>query len=481
MEKIVNLRAILQEISAIERLQEARYAGGALSRYNMGDKVHQKQLLFHRSQKRNRWVFGGNRSGKTECGAVEVCWQARGEHPYRTNKASTTGWVVSVSYEVQREVAQAKILAYLNPLWIEDIVMEKGSKGSPQSGIIDTIYLKNVFGGISKIGFKSYDQGREKFAGASLDYVWFDEEPPYDIYEECKMRVLDKKGDIFGTMTPLKGLSWIYEEIYLNKYQNPEVFHLTMEWADNPFLDKAEIALLTKAMSGESLDSRRYGRFSAAQGLVYPEFDENLHIIEPFDIPFEWQSNLSIDPGLNNPLSCHFYAEDYDGNIYVVAEHYEQGKDIDYHTGGIFRIADKLGWKRNASGMLEALIDSAAGQRTLASSKSVVELFFERGIAVNPRVNKELFSGIATVRKYFAARPARIFIFKTCPNMIREIKSYWWGNGDCPIKKDDHAMDELRYYLMSHPENKRPKADLPLQERYKVRLIRQAEQANKRI
>ena len=470
----------MQEIFTIERLQEARFAGSALSRYNKGEKVHQKQLLFHKCNKRNRWVFGGNRSGKTECGAVEVCWLARGEHPYRRNRASTTGWVVSVSYEVQREVAQAKILSYLNPLWIEDIVMEKGSKGSPQSGIIDTIYLKNVFGGISKIGFKSCDQGREKFAGASLDYVWFDEEPPYEIYEECIMRVLDKKGDILGTMTPLKGLSWVYDEIYLNKYQNPEVFYLTMEWADNPFLDSDEIGLLTKAMSGESLDSRRYGRFSTSQGLVYPEFDESLHIIEPFPLPFEWQSNLSIDPGLNNPLSCHFYGKDYDGNIYVVAEHYEQGKDIDYHADAILKLAERLGWKRNASGMLEALIDSAAGQRTLASSKSVVELFFERGIAVNPKVNKELFAGIATVRRFFAARPARIFIFKSCPNMIREIKSYWWGKGDCPIKKDDHAMDELRYYLMSHPENKSPKELLPLQARYKAMLVRQAVRERKR-
>ena len=35
-------------------------------------KVHKKQIAFHKCKKRNRWVFGGNRSGKTECGAVEV-------------------------------------------------------------------------------------------------------------------------------------------------------------------------------------------------------------------------------------------------------------------------------------------------------------------------------------------------------------------------------------------------------------------------
>ena len=42
--------------------------------------------------------------------------------------------------------------------------------------------------------------------------------------------------------------------------------------------------------------------------------------------------------------------------------------------------------------------------------------------------------------------------------MIREIKGYFWGNSDAPIKKDDHAMDELRYYIMSRPENKEKKS-----------------------
>ena len=41
--------------------------------------------------------------------------------------------------------------------------------------------------------------------------------------------------------------------------------------------------------------------------------------------------------------------------------------------------------------------------------------------------------------------------------MIREIKGYFWGNNDAPVKKDDHSMDELRYYIMSRPENKEPK------------------------
>lgn len=443
----------VERIRKIEAIQKERYRKNTLLRYNKGDKVHAKQLEFHKCPQRNRWVFGGNRSGKTECGAVEAVWMARGIHPYRENRQSVSGWIVSLTYEVQRDVAQSKILYYLNPDWIERIVMREGSKGSPSCGIIDTIIIKNVFGGLSRIGFKSCDQGREKFQGTSLDFVWFDEEPSYDIYEECRMRILDKKGDIFGTMTPLKGLTWVYDEIYLNTKQSDDIWHITMEWADNPFLDPEEVQKMSTCLGEESLESRRYGRFCYSEGLVYPEFDPAVHVIEPFDIPKDWQSNISIDPGLNNPLSCHFYYQDYDGNVYVGAEHYEKGKDIDYHAEAILALARELDWKHNLSGMTEALIDSAAGQRTLASCKSVAELFFDRGIAVNTKVNKELFAGIANVKAYFAARPPRIFIFKTCVNLIRELKSYWWGKGDTPVKRDDHALDELRYYLMTKPAN----------------------------
>lgn len=437
--------------------------------------MHIKQLAFHNCKKRNRWVFGGNRSGKTECGAVEAIWWARGNHPYRDNRKDTVGWVVSLSYEVQRDVAQAKILHYLNPEWIEDIVMLSGKKGAPEYGIIDHIVIKNVFGGLSKIGFKSVDQGREKFQGASLDYVWFDEEPPQDIYDECRMRVLDRTGDIWGTMTPLKGLTWVYDEIYLNKSQNSEIWHIHIEWADNPFLNTKEVKLLTDTMNAESVDSRRFGRFNVDCGLVYTEFDSNVHIIDPFEMPLEWQDNISIDPGLNNPLACLFFCVDYDGNVYVVGEHYKAGEDIDYHTIKIFELASSLNWHRDSKGRLNALIDSAANQHTLAASKSVSELFYEKGIVVNAKVNKDMFSGIARVKEYLKSNPPKLYIFKTCTNLIREIKCYWWSKGDNPRKIDDHALDALRYYIMTKPSQTQIKLkELSDIEKDKNKLIRQS-------
>lgn len=471
-------KQILGRILAIEKEQARRQAGDKLSHYNTGEKVHEKQLIFHKCQKRNRWVFGGNRSGKTECGAVEAVWWARGIHPYRQNRKNVSGWIVSLSYEVQRDVAQSKFLSYLNPDWIEDIVMSSGKKASAEYGIIDYILIKNVFGGVSKISFKSCDQGREKFQGTSLDFVWFDEEPPKDIYDECRMRVLDRRGEVWGTMTPLKGLTWVYDEIYLNSKQDDEIWHEHIEWADNPFLDKKEVDALSKCLDEDTLASRRFGRFCEAEGIVYKEFDQNRHVIEPFDIPFEWQDNISIDPGLNNPLACLFFAVDYDGTVYVVGEWYMAGKDIDYHAEKIHELAQKLNWHRDGKGRLSALIDSAADQHTLASQKSVSELFYDRNILVNTNVNKQLFSGIAQVKSFFSED--RIKIFSNCTNLIRELKTYWWGKGDKPIKKDDHALDALRYYLCTKPKaSKLPSLKPTIIQKDKQKLIHQLNKRQK--
>lgn len=428
-----------------------------INRYNVGTKVHDKQVLFHKCTSRIRFVFGGNRCGKTECGAVETVWIATATHPFRKNLHDSEGWVVSVSKAVQRDVAQRKLLRFLPKQYIKSIVMLSGSKDQSEYGIIDYIIINNELGGESRIYFKNYEQSREKFQGTSLDYVWFDEEPPQDIYNECRMRIMDRGGMIYCTMTPLKGLTFIYDEIIINKFNNKEVWYICMQWEDNPFLKTKEIAFMKKSMSDDELESRQYGRFFVGTGLVYSEFDANVHVIEPFDIPIEWQDMISIDPGLSNPLSCHFYARDYDDNVYVVGEYYMANKDIDFHAEMIHGLANRLNWKRDAKGKLSSLIDSAANQKTLASTKSVAELFADKGILVNTHVNKELYAGINKVKSMLKNR--KLFIFKNCTELIREIKGYWWGDKDRPIKKDDHALDELRYYIMSNTT--RPPKPLP--------------------
>lgn len=296
------------------------------------------------------------------------------------------------------------------------------------------------------------------------------------------MRLMDKKGMMFGTMTPLKGLTFLHDEVYLNRSGDPENWYEFMEWADNPFLDPGEIGRMDAVLPEDELQTRRYGRFAAREGLVYPEFDENVHVIEPFDLPPDWQAGISIDPGLKNPLSCHFYGVDFDGNIYVVGEHYEADRDVEYHAGKIFELADRLNWKRDPRGRLRALIDPAAGQRTLASARSVAELFGDLGILTDLRVNKDLFAGISRVRRYLKVREGKpsLYVFKSCPKLIGEFKRYRYGEDDRPRKQEDHALDELRYFVMSRPLPPGQPESLNEIQRDKLKLSRLVTARNRR-
>ena len=454
-------------------LYEAQMLIDELQRRHKEDKLkyykpHPKQELFHKCCKRNRWALGGNRTGKTEVGAVEAVWYARGNHPYKDIDRPMSGWVVSLTNEVQRDVAQQKILSYLNPNWIKGIKMREGRADDYENGVIDFILVESIHGGLSTIGFKSCDQGRERFQGTSKDWIWFDEEPPLEIYQECVMRTLDCQGHIWGTMTPLKGLTWVYDTIYLNEKDDPEVWYIAMSWEDNPYLSAEEVQRLTLTLSDEELEARKHGRFVALSGLVYKEFKEDVHVIEPFPVPREWQDNISIDPGMDAPLCALFFAVDHDGTVFVVGEHYRSGWNINQHMRAIEELAYELDWKRDVRDHLSCIMDAAADQHSLQNEKSVAEIFRECGMNVNTNVNKSKWAGIQTVKQYLEPKPhydeqrwangkPKLLIFSTCTNLIKEIKSYRWkenptGGKEEPIKKNDHAMDALRYYIMSRPE-----------------------------
>jgi phage terminase large subunit-like protein len=75
------------------------------------------------------------------------------------------------------------------------------------TGAIDTAHVKHVSGGVSVLGFKSYDQKRPSFQGTSKHVVWLDEEPPLDVYSECLLRTMTVNGIMLCTFTPLLGLS----------------------------------------------------------------------------------------------------------------------------------------------------------------------------------------------------------------------------------------------------------------------------------
>ena len=165
--------------------------------------------------------------------------------------------------------------------------------------------------------------------------------------------------------------------------------------------------------------------------------------------------------------------------MYVVAEHYQAGKDVAYHVDKIKQISTKLGWHTDKFGNLVALMDSAGNQKTLSGTKSVAELFRLHGINVSTQVNKDMSYGINVVKSYLKAADgtSKLYIFRTCSQLIQEIKGYFWGENDRPVKRNDHAMDELRYYLCSLSAQPKKAVEKTFIQKDKERLYRQLQRS----
>lgn len=187
-------------------------------------KPYQKQMMFHRAGATHseRLFVAGNQLGKTIAGGAEWAMHLTGRYPEwwegKVFSGSVEFWASGVTGESTRDNPQ-KIL--LGPPAIEEA---RGTGMIPKDAIvdivpgrfasnaIDTAIIKWGGGGDvqakdSIISFKTYEQGREKWQGPTLHGVWFDEEPPPDIYSEGRTRTNARGIFTMLTLTPLKGMS----------------------------------------------------------------------------------------------------------------------------------------------------------------------------------------------------------------------------------------------------------------------------------
>lgn len=299
------------EILDLKNIIDRRLKENRLEIYNTGEKIHKKQIEFHKNHKRMKALFGGNRTGKTVAGAVEAVLHALGDSRYRPLKPSS-GWVVSLTNEVQRDVAQKEILRWLPKKEIHDVVIRDGKKSDIENSTIDKIILKNG----QTIGFKTCEQGREVFQGTSQGWIWFDEEPPEDIFRECYMRVMDTRGDLWFTMTPLKGLTFLYDLFVVNETNDPEIEYWFMEWDDNPWLDKAEIERMIATLPEEERNARQFGRFISFSRMGFPELKKEIHIKPKIAIPDWYNRYVALDYGFDSLAVLWIWVDNY-GNAKV--------------------------------------------------------------------------------------------------------------------------------------------------------------------
>jgi phage terminase large subunit-like protein len=164
-----------------------------------------------------------------------------GQVPGRGGRASgstkpTRGWIAGQTGLLVRDVQQKKLCGP------PGVVSEQGTGFIPRADFIDKTLARGVtdaydtiqvqhYGpdgkkdGISTATFKSYEQGRAKFQGEPVDWIWCDEEPPADVYSEIVTRTNATKGIVFMTFTPLLGMSDVVMRFLNEETADPRCRH----------------------------------------------------------------------------------------------------------------------------------------------------------------------------------------------------------------------------------------------------------------
>ncbi len=272
-----------------------------------------------RSSSKTRVVIGGNRTGKTEWGAREVYYFLTGTHPNRSIVPPIEVWVATPSFDTQLEGAQPKLLKFLKE---KDIAKVEYLRGE----LIQRIHLKNG----STITFKSYEQGKEKFQGAAKRLIWFDEEPPHDIWTEAVVR--HEAGvplDIILTMTPINGMTWVYDEVYQGA-EAKGIALRTPAWKDNTHLTQDQIDQIKMLLDPSELQVREFGRFVRKVGLVCNWWRRDVHVLDMSSFQPKGKTIwIGIDFGFTSAYTAAIFVALHGDDIYIFDGIYEKGLTTD--------------------------------------------------------------------------------------------------------------------------------------------------------
>lgn len=450
-EKAVDLDLVMRTLSEGMRTQIAK---PNLYAY----RPHEKQLLFHKSSAHSRLYIGGNRSGKTTGGVVEDCYWLMKKHPYRRMplpEGPIRGRAVAVDFNY----GVAQILLPEFARWLPPSFLKNGSWEDSYSREYRVLTLANG----SSLEFKSYDQDLEKFAGTSRHFTHYDEEPPQHIYNECQARLVDTNGYSWLTMTPVEGMSWVHDDLYLpgTEGTDDDVAVIEVDMLDNPHIGAEAAERYLKTLSADERKAREHGTFVTLGGLVFKNFNKDAHVVEHIIPPKSWKWYVSIDHGYNNPTAIYWHAVSPDGEVVTFHEYYEREKTVEEHAAYILA--------RNAEfGRIPDLVvgDPAMKQRQGVTGTSIIQEYAKYNIFV-AEANNDVASGVDKMNQYLKMGPdnkPKWQITESCPSLIWEMQRLRWkrwaskkmeyenNRQEVIHKKDDHACDSCRYFFTIMPE-----------------------------
>lgn len=287
-----------------------------------------------------------------------------------------------------------------------------------------------VFGGKDESSY-TLIQGRT-LAGVLLDEVVL---MPRSFVEQALTRCSVDGAKLWFSCNPGSPQHWFYLE-WIKRHKERNALYLHFEMTDNPGLSEKTLERYQNMFTGVFYDRCIRGLWVLAEGLVYDFGEEN--IVD--DVPESGEYYISCDYGTLNPFSAGLWC--WDGKTATrIREYYYSGReehrnktDEEYYTE-LEKLVGELP-------VISVIVDPSAA--------SFIEVIKRHGkFNVRKAVN-DVLPGIATTARYL--RSGALKIHRSCKDAIREFGLYRWdekSTEDRPIKENDHAMDDTRYFAMT--------------------------------
>lgn len=409
----------------------------------------------------------GNQLGKSEIGAYVATVFATGLYPDwwkgRRFDHPTRGWATGESTVAVRDVSQRKLCGppgdeslFGTGMIPKDLIVGR-ILGHGAGSALDTVKIKNTSGGISEISFKSYDQDRSKWQGATLDWLWCDEEPPVEHYMEGLARLVATGGLAYSTFTPLNGLNLIlprFNERTPEAMRNRIVVRMRMQDAGHLADEERQKALIS-TFPEHQRRARIDGLPMLGSGAVFEDVELD-SLVVPLRIingevvhkdlgPLEtraWAKLWAVDFGISHPFGAVLLGWDRDNDIvYVLAELKIKGGVPAIHASRMKAIAAnvRVAWPHDGT------------QRDKGSGEQLADIYKREGLLMLDTHAKFESGGYSTeagvMEMLSRMRSDRFKVAANCIEWQEEFAGYHRDQG-LIVKTNDDLLSATRIGVM---------------------------------
>ena len=302
-------------------------------------------------------------------------------------------------------------------------------------------YIEISFGG-SRNRFYIFGGKDESSAsliqGITLSGLLLDEAAlmPRSFVEQAAARCSVAGSKLWFNCNPEHKLHWFKRE-WIDKAREKNLFYLHFELRDNPSMTPEIFSRYCRIYSGPFYERFVLGKWTSTEGLIYPMFDEKRHVCDKLPESFERYA-VSCDYGTVNPSSFGLWGKS-GGCWYRISEYYYDSR--------------REGMQRTDEEHYQALEELCGGRAVELvvcdpSAASFIQCIHRHGRFTVAPAKNDVLSGIRRVAD--ALNSGKLMLHSSCRDCIREFSLYRWeqnGSRDAPVKENDHAMDDLRYFV----------------------------------